>query len=97
MRVPPGCSYYSTLENEKSKTKRNETKKTLGNDLELPVICITLFYDNNRKKKVAILFHAFESSNLSCLNYPQGKITINKNLHGEVLKNEVKRMVFIES
>lgn len=81
------------------KAKQNETKrkKTLGNDLELPVICITLFYDNNRKKKVAILFHAFESSNLSCLNYPQGKITINKNLHGEILKHEVKRMVFIES
>lgn len=39
MRFPPGCNYYSTLENEKSKTKQNE--KTLGNDFELPV---TLHY-----------------------------------------------------
>lgn len=24
------------------------------------LLCITLFYDNNRKKKVAILFHVLE-------------------------------------
>lgn len=44
MRVRPGCNYYSTLENEKSKTKQNTTKKktkTPGNEFELPV---TLYY-----------------------------------------------------
>ena len=43
MRFSPGSNYYSTLENEKSKTKQNKTKrkKTLGNDFKLPV---TLHY-----------------------------------------------------